>query len=119
VTFAVLSKCGLIVHQTYNQLFPATDADTAAKVRDKTLLGYHDIKIGNMPDARLLKFVTVNLPAIAAEARQKFEDHQDLLEPYATGKMPYEEFAARVLRRDRGEDEDGPFVAADASERRE
>lgn len=107
VTFAVLSKCGLIIHQTYNQLFPAADAGTADKARDKNLLGYHDIRTGNMPDARLLKFITVNLPDIATEAREKFEDHKDLLEPYANGNMPYEEFAARVLRRDRGENEDG------------
>jgi hypothetical protein len=40
VTFAVLSKCGFILHQTYNQLFPAAEAELAAKARDKTLLGY-------------------------------------------------------------------------------
>jgi hypothetical protein len=28
----------------------------AAKVRDKMLLGYHDVRLGNQPDARLVKF---------------------------------------------------------------
>jgi len=56
VTFAVLSKSGFIVHQTYNQLLPASAADIAAKARDKSTLGYHDIRTGNQPDARLLKF---------------------------------------------------------------
>jgi hypothetical protein len=108
VTFAILSKCGFIFHQTYNQLLPATAADLAAKVRDKTTLGYHDVRTGNEPDARLLKFVTVNLPKIAAEARTKFDSHKDLLESYASGGMPYDEFAARVIRRWRGQDEDWP-----------
>jgi hypothetical protein len=107
-TFAVFSKCGFIFHQTYNQLFPASFAELASKVSDKSLLGYHDIRVGNAPDARLLKFITVNLATIAADARAKFEAHKDLLEPYANNEMPYEEFAGRVLRRWRGENEDGP-----------
>jgi hypothetical protein len=42
VTFMLLTKCGGIVHQTYNQLYPLADAEVAAKARDKNLLGYHD-----------------------------------------------------------------------------
>ncbi len=107
VTFTILSKCGLIIHQTYNQLFPTSETTLGTRARDKTLLGYHDIRFGNIPDARLLKFITTNLPMIAAGARAKFDDHKDLLEPFAAGTMGYREFAARVLRRHRGEDEDG------------
>jgi hypothetical protein len=108
VTFNVLGKCGLIIHQTYNQLLPQTDAELAEKIRDKMMLGYHDVRLGNQPDARLVKFITVNLPKVAAEARVKFEDNIDLLEAYAFGDMGYEEFTGRVLRRFRGEDERGP-----------
>jgi hypothetical protein len=110
VTFAIFSRCGLIVHQTYNQLFPAADAQLADKIRDKMLLGYHDLRLGNQPDARLVKFVTKNLSSIVAKAREKFEDHKDLLEAYASRTMEYEEFAARVLRRSRGEHEDGSWL---------
>jgi hypothetical protein len=109
VTFAIMSRCGFIVHQTYNQLFPAAEAALGARVRDKTLLGFHDLRMSNEPDARLLKFVTINLSKIAKAARAKFEDHKDLLEPFTEGWMSYEEFAARVLRRSRGENEDGDF----------
>ncbi|SHG86678.1 hypothetical protein [Bradyrhizobium erythrophlei] len=108
VTFAVLSHCGLIIHQTYNQLFPAADATLSAQVAHKTMLGYHDIRTTNQPDARLLKFITQNLPSIAAAARQRFEGHKDLLEPFSNGEMNYVEFAARVLRRSRGQNEDFP-----------
>jgi hypothetical protein len=112
-TFAVFSKCGFIFHQTYNQLFPASSAELAAKAKDKTLLGYHDIRLGNIPDARLIKFVTVNLPSIAAAARAKFDAHKDLLEPYANNEMRYDEFATRLLRRWRGQDEDGPHIESE------
>lgn len=107
-TFVVYSKCGVIVHQTYNQLMPTSDAVLAGELRDKTLLGYHDIRLGNQPDARLVKFITVNLPKVAGEARAKFREYGDLLEAYADGSKEYEEFAGRVLRRWRGENEDGP-----------
>ena len=33
VTFHVLGKCGLIIHQTYNQILPATDRTLAAKLK--------------------------------------------------------------------------------------
>jgi hypothetical protein len=110
VTFAVLSRCGLIIHQTYNQYFPVSELALATSVRDKTLLGYHDIRTTNQPDDRLIKFVVQNLPHIAAQARLKFEAHKDLLEPFSTAAMSYEEFTARVLRRSRGENEDGPYA---------
>jgi hypothetical protein len=83
--FAVYSKCGVIVHQSYNQIIPQSDAPLAGQLRDKTLLGYHDIRLGNQPDARLVKFITVNVPKVAAEARAKFREYQDLLQAYADG----------------------------------
>jgi hypothetical protein len=73
VTFRLLSPCGFIIHQTYNQLLPQSESALAAQLREKTLLGYHDIRVGNDPDTR--------------------------------GSMPYEEFAARVRRRQQGVEE--------------
>jgi hypothetical protein len=106
VTFVVLSRCGVIMHQLYNQLLPNTAADIAAQAKQKTLLGYHDIRLGNDPDDRLLKFIGVNLPKIADDARAKFDEYKDLLDSYANGRMGYEEFVGRAARRERGEAED-------------
>ena len=94
------------MHQTYNQLLPSTEAALADKAKDKTLLGYHDIRLGNAPDARMLKFISQNMPALAVEARVKFDEYKDLLHGFATGGMSYEEFAGRMFRRSRGEPED-------------
>ncbi len=105
VTFRLLSPCGLIIHQTYNQLLPQSESELAAKLRETTLLGYHDIRVGNYPDDRLKKFMVTNLPKVLPAARARFEEYRDLLDAYARGPMPYEEFAARVRRRQQGVEE--------------
>lgn len=106
VTFVVLSRCGVIMHQLYNQLLPNAAAVIAAQAKEKTLLGYHDIRLGNEPDDRLLTFIGVNLPKVADDAREKFDRYKDLLESYVSSGMSYEEFVGRAARRERGENED-------------
>lgn len=106
VTFKVFSPCGVIFHQNYNQLFPAVDHELATLARTKDNLGYHDVRLGNAPDARLQKFVTQNLPSIAADARQRFEEYKDLLHRFVYTGMSYAEFAARTRRRSQGLNED-------------
>jgi hypothetical protein len=89
ITFRVLNSCGVIVHQTYNQRFPESDEALAEKAKDKHLLGYHDIRLGNEPDARLLKFIGENLPKVLPAARQRFDSTKDLLRAYAESEIPY------------------------------
>jgi hypothetical protein len=105
-TFSVLNPCGVVIHQTYNQLFPSADAALAKLAADKKLLGYHDIRVGNEPDVRLQRFLRANLPELLVQARTAFIKYKDLLAEYALNQMPYTEFAARVKRRSRGDPED-------------
>lgn len=107
VTFYVLNWCGVLVHQTYNQLYPYADNELAELVKNKRLLGYHDVRVGNEPDMRLSRFTTEHLIPLLPEARSRVEEFRDLLEDYASGEQ-YEVFAGRVLRRVRGEREDWP-----------
>jgi hypothetical protein len=109
VTFRLLNPCGVVLHQTYNQRFPASDAALAALARDKRLLGYHDLRLGNERDPRLDKFIGTNLPSVLPTARASFERFRDLLEAYATKTMHYREFAARIRRRQLGQNEDSDF----------
>ncbi|RWQ83453.1 MAG: hypothetical protein EOS85_11545 [Mesorhizobium sp.] len=109
VSFKLLSATGVIIHQTYNQLLPAADAATAARMRDKNLLGYHDIRTGNEPDARLVKFITENMLKVAPQARERFEAFKDLLVPFGSREMDYHEFAGRVRRRIDGTNEDNDW----------
>lgn len=113
VTFKVLNPCGVVIHQTYNQFLPASAADLASKASDKRLLGYHDIRVGNAPDERLLKFIGTNLPSALPEARTRFDEYKDLTEGFATGDMSYKEFAARVRRRTKGSNEDSDWDEED------
>jgi len=87
VTFKVLSACGVVFHQTYNQLYPSADRELAEQARDRRLLGYHDLRVGNEPGNRLLNFIGNNLPMILPAARQRFDEHVDLLEGFSSGAM--------------------------------
>ena len=119
VTFRVLGTCGVIMHETYNQRMANADAALAARVRDKDLLGYHDIRVGNDPDARLTKFISVNLPGLVPDSRAKLAVYSDLLEAFATGAMAYKEFAARVRRRELGQNEDNDWLQTPDDEDRD
>lgn len=105
-TFHLLSRCGVLFHQTYNQLLPATAAALAERVRHKEAFGFHDIRVGNNPDARLQKFIGHNLPKVLPEARRAFDHYKDLLMSYGAGEIDYTEFAARSRRRSEGTNED-------------
>ena len=109
VTFRVLGTCGLIMHETYNQRMAVVDDALAAMARHKDLLGYHDIRTGNLPDARLLHFLKNNLPGLLDEAQTKITKFHDLLWAFGAEKMPYDEFAARVRRRELGQKEDNDW----------
>ena len=106
VTFKLLHSCGVVIHETYNQLMPKADRELAEKARDKQSLGYHDIRLGNQPNDRLVKFIEINLPKILPKARNQFDQYKDLLGDFADNTIDYEEFAARVRRRSEGVDED-------------
>jgi hypothetical protein len=98
ITFSLLSACGVILHQTYNQLFPSADAELATKAKNKNLLGYHDIRVGNEPDSRLAKFIRDNLPKILPAARTRFRASKDLLQRYGSSEIEYFQFAKQVIR---------------------
>jgi len=87
--FNVLNPCGVITHQTYNQLYPYSEAPLAEQVSHKDLLGYHDIRVGNAPDARLTHFIHVNLPSLLPTARKQFDRFRDVLADYANQRFDY------------------------------
>lgn len=106
VTFRLLETCGVLLFENYNQLYPNADAAVAAQAAQKDLLGYHDIRVGNEPNDRLFQFITETVPAFADEARARFDKYKDLLWQFATGELYYAAFAARVRRREQGQQED-------------
>jgi hypothetical protein len=113
VTFRLLQPCGVIIHQTYNQLFPVSDQELADRARHKDNLGYHDIRLGN---TRLLKFITENLLRVADGARERFDAYKDILESFVSDDIGYHEFAARVRRRQTGSNEDNDWEHSDPAD---
>jgi hypothetical protein len=93
-----LRAAGAIVHEVFNQLYPTSDADLADSARDKSLLGYHDVRLGNEPDARLIKFVGATLPERLEQARKRFESSKDLLASYAAEEISNEDFSGYLTR---------------------
>lgn len=82
-TTRLLVPRGGLVHETYNHRVPESDAQLAQRAKSKHLLGYHDIRLGNLPDARMLAFAG-RLPSLLPVARGKFE---------AGGRMELDAFA--------------------------
>ncbi len=80
-TFRLLNSYGVIVHQTYNQRFPVAAQALAEKVKHKDSLGYHDIRVGNSPDPRLLCFIN-KLPDLLVAQRKKFDQSRQRIENY-------------------------------------
>ena len=105
VTFSVLNRCGVLLHQNYKQLLPDHLHDLAERAKNKELLGYHDIHLGNEPDQRLRHFIG-ELPHLLTEAKNRFVKYKDLLWEFARENMRYSEFAARCRRRSQGVSED-------------
>ena len=106
VTYSVLHRCGVLLHQNYNQLLPESMRDVAEQAKDKDLLGYHDIRLGTEPDSRLRRFLGSKLGSLLPKARERFDRYHDLLCAFATREMDYVEFAARARRREDGMPED-------------
>ncbi len=104
-TFEVLGECGVILHQTLNQLYHIADKDLVGRVVREDSFGFNDIQVGDEPDARLLSFFSTTLPKQFPDARARFDKYQDLLAAYAGGGIQYLEFAGRVRRRSAGKEE--------------
>ena len=97
ITFRLLNLSGGIIHQNFNQLYPTADAELAGLARDKTLLGYHDVRVGNDPDKRMQKFIGQNLPEVLEEAKASFDEFRDTHAAYGKGRMTYYEWMRAIL----------------------
>ena len=106
VTRRVLQRCGMLVWETRHQFYPPEYDNIAAQVKEKTSLGYFDIRVTDAPTTQLMDFLVRILPEELPAARERFEQHKDLLSAYAGREMSYKSFAARVRRRQDGENED-------------
>jgi hypothetical protein len=97
ITFRLLNLSGCLVYQHYNQLYANADSALASSVRDKNLLGYHDVRVGNVPDKRMTRFVSEYLPDLVGEARPTFEKFRELHRAYGKGELSYGVWVRKIL----------------------
>lgn len=102
ITFRLLNLSGCLVYQHYNQLYAHTDKGLAEVVRDKDLLGYHDVRVGNEPDERMNHFVTDLLPDLVGGAQSRFEKFRDLHLAYGRGELTYNAWVRGIMIRSGG-----------------
>ena len=95
-------SCPRALFHKENERFPEAERELVQRAKDKTLLGYHDIRLRNSPDLRLQRFIHENLPKIIPERRRQFNKFKDLLFRYANYEMTYPQLAWRVGQRKRG-----------------
>lgn len=96
ITIRLLQLGGCLVHENYNQLYPSSDAALATQVRDKNLLGYHDVRAGSTPDLRMQRFFTELLPSLAPAAYPRFALLRDAHHAYGSGVISYSQWVKRI-----------------------
>lgn len=112
ITVEVLGTCGVVLHQMHSQLYHVADKDLAGRATRQDMLGFDDIRVGDEPDARLLRFIGTTLPEVLLDARTRFDSFKDLLGAYVHRQIQYPEFRGRVRLRAAGKEE-ASWEAAD------
>lgn len=102
VTIRLLQMGGCLIHENYNQLYPEADRALAEKVWLKNKLGYHDIRVGNEPDSRMVKFVGELLPKLVKEARPVFEEFKEVHRAYGRREITYAQWLKELRGRGGG-----------------
>jgi hypothetical protein len=106
VTRRLLSTAGVLLWETRHQYYPPEYANLAGHVRDKTSLGYFDVKVTDAPDPLLSDFITRIIGEELPTMADRFSAYSDLLGAFGRREMSYHEFAGRLRRREAGFDED-------------
>ncbi|HEX8817164.1 MAG TPA: hypothetical protein VF753_16825 [Terriglobales bacterium] len=96
ITIRLLQMGGCLIHENYNQIYPKADEALAEKVRAKYLLGYHDVRVGNEPDARLIRFIKEQLPTLVTRANRDFQMFRELHLAYGKGEIRYLEWFRKL-----------------------
>ena len=102
LTIRLLQMSGCLIHENYNQLYPKQDVELATEVRKKNKLGYHDVRTGNEPDKRMLRFVVNLLPDLIRGAHPKFQEFRDVYRAYGNGDLKYPQWLREPKVRTKG-----------------
>lgn len=82
-----LEPAGIIAHQTYHQYYPVHAPDVADRARNKSLLGFTDVRAKDQPEPRTTKFFSDHLPAITDRMAAKWQANKPVLHSFALGEL--------------------------------
>ena len=61
------------------------------------MLGYHDIRVGNIPDQRMLRFFRELAPALLDNAAPTFRKFEPLHRAYGKSELSYAAWVSEIL----------------------
>ncbi len=80
--FFFFKRIGALAFPMHTQLFPLEFSERLAEVKHKDGLGFADIRFGDQPPDRLVRFLNDTLPRILPERIAAFRRHAGLLAEY-------------------------------------
>ncbi|WP_426268123.1 hypothetical protein [Sphingomonas sp. LHG3443-2] len=83
----LFKPAGIMFHETFYQYYPVGHDEITDKVKDKTLLGFSDVRATEQPDKRTSKFFSDYLPTITAPSALLWNRHKDALKAYTRSEM--------------------------------
>jgi hypothetical protein len=92
----LFKPAGILFHETLYQYYPLGYDEITTNVKDKTLLGFSDVRATEEPDKRTVTFFRDYLPAIIAPSAMAWNTHKVALEAYARGQMDLAELYQRI-----------------------
>lgn len=100
----IFRLAGIITHDTHHQIYPYNERDMAEQIRNKDVIGYHDICISEENGEkryedfkkRLDKFINTNLLKVASKSRKAFDLSKDYLRKWLDRKISLTELYQSV-----------------------
>jgi len=81
------APAGIVFHESFYQYYDPEDAELAAKAKEKTLLGFSDIRASHHPEQRTLRFFNHYLPQLIENAAPRWAATRDSAYAYAKNEM--------------------------------
>ncbi len=92
----LFKPAGIMFHETLYQYYPLSHDEITANVKEKTLLGFSDVRATEEPDRRTVRFFNDYLPTITAFSAALWNSRKGALEAYARSQMTLTELYREI-----------------------
>lgn len=83
----LFKPAGIMFHETLYQYYPISHDELTAQVKNKTLLGFSDVRATEDPDKRTIEFFNSYLSSITSHSATLWNNAKAALEAYARDQM--------------------------------